>query len=74
MAQVLDLAEPVKPALATTAGAALYQRFECEPDVLAIAVVDPLGRPVGIVERNSFFLRMAAEYGRALYALSLIHI
>jgi signal transduction histidine kinase/ActR/RegA family two-component response regulator len=68
MAQVLDLAEPVKPALATTAGAALYQRFECEPDVLAIAVVDPLGRPVGIVERNSFFLRMAAEYGRALYA------
>ena len=68
MAYVADLAEPVEPALATTAGAALYQRFEREPDVLAIAVVDPAGRPLGVVERNSFFLRMAAEYGRALYA------
>lgn len=68
MVDMLDLAEPVEPALATMAGAALYQRFEREPDVLAIAVVDPLGHPVGIVERNSFFLRMAAEYGRALYA------
>jgi two-component system, sensor histidine kinase len=68
MAQLLSLAEPVDPVLATTPGAAVYQRFEREPDVLAIAVVDAAGRPVGIVERNTFFLRMAAEYGRALYA------
>ena len=68
MAYVADLAEPVEPALATMAGAAVYQRFEREPDVLAIAVVDAAGKPVGVVERNSFFLRMAAEYGRALYA------
>jgi signal transduction histidine kinase/ActR/RegA family two-component response regulator len=62
------LAEPVHPVLATTPGGAVYQRFEQEPDVLAIAVIDDAGRPVGIVERNTFFLRMAAEYGRALYA------
>jgi signal transduction histidine kinase/ActR/RegA family two-component response regulator len=68
MAELLSLAEPVEPVLATTPGAAVYQRFEREPDVLAIAVVDAAGRPVGIVERNTFFLRMAAEYGRALYA------
>jgi signal transduction histidine kinase/CheY-like chemotaxis protein len=68
MVALLSLAEPVQPVLATTAGAAVYQRFEGEPDVMAIAVVDAAGRPVGIVERNSFFLRMAAEYGRALYA------
>ena len=68
MAELLSLAEPVEPVLATTPGAAVYQRFEREPDVLAIAVVDTAGRPVGIVERNTFFLRMAAEYGRALYA------
>ena len=68
MAELLSLVEPVRPVLATTLGAAVYQRFESEPDVLAIAVVDAAGRPVGIVERNSFFLRMAAEYGRALYA------
>jgi signal transduction histidine kinase/ActR/RegA family two-component response regulator len=68
MAELLSLAEPVEPVLATTPGAAVYQRFEQEPDVLAIAVVDAAGRPVGIVERNTFFLRLAAEYGRALYA------
>src|ERR1700744_3296659 len=69
MAELLSLAEPVEPVAATTPGAAVYQRFDREPDVLAIAVVDAEGRPIGIVERNSFFLRMAAEYGRALYAL-----
>jgi len=68
MSKLLSLAEPVEPVLATTPGAAVYQRFEREPDVLALAVVDSAGRPVGIVERNTFFLRMAAEYGRALYA------
>src|ERR1700748_182358 len=68
MSQLLSLAEPTPPVLATTSGAAVYQRFEREPDVLALAVVDAAGRPVGIVERNTFFLRMAAEYGRALYA------
>ena len=68
MSQLLSLAEPVDPVLATTPGGTVYQRFEREPDVLALAVVDADGRPVGIVERNTFFLRMAAEYGRALYA------
>jgi signal transduction histidine kinase/AmiR/NasT family two-component response regulator len=68
MSQLLSLAEPVEPVLASTPGAAVYQRFEREPDVLALAVVDAVGRPVGIVERNTFFLSMAAEYGRALYA------
>jgi signal transduction histidine kinase/CheY-like chemotaxis protein len=68
MSQLLSLAERVEPVLATTPGAAVYQRFEREPDVLALAVVDEAGRPVGIVERNTFFIRMAAEYGRALYA------
>ena len=68
MAELLSLAEPVEPVAADTPGAAVYQRFEREPDVLAIAVVDSQRRPVGIVERNTFFVRMAAEYGRALYA------
>src|SRR6185312_103741 len=67
MSQLLSLAEPAEPVLATAPGAAVYQRFEREPDVMALAVVDEAGRPVGIVERNSFFIRMAAEYGRALY-------
>jgi signal transduction histidine kinase/ActR/RegA family two-component response regulator len=68
MPDLLNFAEAVEPVTATTPGAAVYQRFEREPDCLAIAVVDAAGHPVGIVERNTFFLRMAAEYGRALYA------
>jgi signal transduction histidine kinase/ActR/RegA family two-component response regulator len=49
-------------------GADVYRRFETEPDTLAIAVADDEGRVVGIVERNAFFLKMAADYGRALFA------
>ena len=57
--------EPVGP---DTPGAEVYRRFQQEPDLLILPVVDADARPVGIVDRNGFFLRMAAEYGRALYA------
>ena len=62
---LIDLT-PATPATAT--GREVYDRFEREPDTLVIAVVDGDGAPVGLVERNAFFVRMAAEYGRALYA------
>ncbi len=51
-----------------TLGDVIYEVFRAEPDWLLAAVVDPAGRPLGLVERHSFFLRMASEYGRALYA------
>jgi len=57
--------DPVGPA---TTGAEVYDRFEREAGVLAIAVTDEEGRVVGLVERNDFFLKMAADYGRALFA------
>jgi signal transduction histidine kinase/ActR/RegA family two-component response regulator len=63
--QVARRLAPVSP---YTPGADVYLRFEREPDTLAIAVVDDAGRPVGLVERNAFFLKMAADYGRALFA------
>jgi signal transduction histidine kinase/ActR/RegA family two-component response regulator len=62
---VARLLPPVSPA---TLGAEVYRRFEQEPDTLAIAVVDDAGAPVGLIERNGFFLKMAADYGRALFA------
>ena len=46
----------------------MFERFQSEPNTLALAVVDDDGRPLGIIERNAFTLRMAAEFGRALYA------
>ena len=52
----------------STPGADVFERFQTEPNTLALAVVDDDGRPLGIIERNAFTLRMAAEFGRALYA------
>lgn len=63
-----DTVSSLKPALQDDLGKALYERFREEPDTLIVPVVDADDRPIGLVERNAFFLRMAAEYGRALYA------
>ncbi|NBB14537.1 EAL domain-containing protein [Caulobacter sp. SLTY] len=58
----------VIPARPDDPGGLLYDRFSAEPDTLIVPVVDEGGRPVGLLDRNSFFLKMAAEFGRALYA------
>ena len=71
---LLDLASEIKPIGPETPGQTVYDRFQAEPDTLAIAVVDPDGRPLGLVERNAFFVAMAAQYGRALYALRPISL
>jgi signal transduction histidine kinase len=74
LATLFDLADPVSPIRPDTQGERVYGRFQAEPDVLAIAVVDDEGRPIGMVERNAFFVAMAAHYGRALYALRPISL
>ncbi|MDQ1155269.1 ATP-binding protein [Brevundimonas sp. SORGH_AS_0993] len=61
----VDLIAPVAP---TASGAEVFERFQAEPNTLALAVVADDGRPLGLIERNAFTLRMAAEFGRALYA------
>lgn len=74
LATLFDLAEPIAPIGVSTQGQAVYERFQAEPDTLAIAIVDEEGRPIGMVERNAFFVAMAAHYGRALYALRPISL
>ncbi len=59
-----ERAEAVSP---ETPGSAVFSRFEREPDTLVIAVVEG-GRPVGLIERNAFLLKIAAPFGHALYA------
>ena len=54
-------------------GRDIYRRFEDDPDLLVIAVVDHDNRPVGLVERNAFMVRMAAQYGYALWSERPIH-
>ena len=68
MSRIGDFASSIQPIGADTPGAVVFERFQDEPDTLVIAVVDDDNRPIGLIERNAFTLKMAAEFGRALYA------
>ncbi|GLS00227.1 hypothetical protein GCM10007859_02310 [Brevundimonas denitrificans] len=68
MARIGDFASAAAPIGPDTPGADVFDRFQSEPDTLIIAVIDDERRPVGLIERNAFTLKMAAEFGRALYA------
>jgi len=59
-----ERAEAVSPRML---GSEVYARFESEPDTLVIAVVDGR-RPVGLIERNDFLLKIAGPFGHARYA------
>ena len=63
-----DFVDRIAPLAPGAPGAEVFERFQAEPNTLALAVVDAAGRPLGLIERNAFTLRMAAEFGRALYA------
>jgi signal transduction histidine kinase/CheY-like chemotaxis protein len=58
-----ERADPVSP---TAPASEIFARFQREPDTLVIAVVEN-DRPVGLVERNAFLLKIAGPYGHALY-------
>ncbi|MDB5422424.1 MAG: response regulator receiver protein [Brevundimonas sp.] len=62
--QYIETVAPITPDMI---GSDVLQRFHGDPDTIALAVVDSEGRPLGLIERNSFTLRMAAEFGRALF-------
>ena len=57
-------AEAISP---QTPGSDVYARFERDPDILVIPVVEG-DRPVGLIERNAFLLKIAGAFGHALYA------
>ncbi|MBU2377939.1 MAG: response regulator [Alphaproteobacteria bacterium] len=59
-----ERADPVSP---TVSAAEVFARFQCEPDTLVIPVVAD-DRPVGLIERNAFLLKIAGPFGHALYA------
>jgi signal transduction histidine kinase/ActR/RegA family two-component response regulator len=65
---LIDIAPYLEPISPQTPGGEVYDRFQREPDTLAIAVVDAAGAPVGLVERNAFLISMAAQYGHALWS------
>ncbi len=50
----------------TVTGGSVYDLFSEDPELLVCAVVENK-RPIGLVARNAFFLRMADTHGRALF-------
>ena len=61
------LTERAEPVLPTTSAAEIFARFQSEPDTLVIPVVEN-DRPLGLIERNAFLLKIAGPFGHALYA------
>ena len=68
MRNIADVASPIAPTTPETTGAALYEMFEADPDMMAVAVVDPSGAPIGLIERSQFMLKFGSMHGRNLFA------
>ncbi|MGA0603773.1 ATP-binding protein [Caulobacter sp. KR2-114] len=64
---LFDLADPLQPVGPGVTGAEAYDRFQSDPDLLVVPVVNDFGVPVGLLERNAFALKMAGQYGRAVF-------
>lgn len=61
------LTERVDPVSPDATGGDIFTRFQQSPDTLVVPIVKD-GRPVGLVERNTFLLKVAGPFGHALYA------
>lgn len=67
MPTIETLTERVEAVTVETLGSEIFARFEREPDTLVIPVVRD-HRPVGLIERNAFLLKIAGPFGHALYS------
>ena len=67
MPTIESLTERAEAVTPDTPGSEVFARFERDPDTLVIPVVDGR-RPVGLIERREFLLRIARPFGHALYA------
>ena len=68
------LTERVEPVAAATMASEVFARFEREPDTLVIPVVDG-ERPLGLIERSDFLMKLAGPLGQSLYgAREITHV
>ncbi|WP_206244268.1 putative bifunctional diguanylate cyclase/phosphodiesterase [Novosphingobium terrae] len=63
-----SLAMPVPALRCSDFGETAYYRFEEFEDCPLLVVVDDHGKPIGIIERNSFLMQFSGEFGRAIFA------
>ncbi|ESQ78764.1 bifunctional diguanylate cyclase/phosphodiesterase [Asticcacaulis sp. YBE204] len=64
---ISDVTDRIDPVLPSFTNSQLYDLFRDQPDLMVVAVADAQGRVLGLMERHDFNLKMAAEYGRALF-------
>lgn len=62
-----DIAAVVPILPETAVGGDLQQQFENDSDLLYIVIVDHAERPLGLVDRHTFHVRMAGQYGYSVY-------
>lgn len=68
------LTERVEPVTAATMASEVFARFEREPDTLVIPVIDG-ERPLGLIERSDFLMKLAGPLGQSLYgAREITHV
>jgi two-component system cell cycle sensor histidine kinase PleC len=65
--RLASVAVPVTPVTPDMRCAVVYDRFRGDAELIAIPVVDGEW-PVGLVNRHDLTMRLAHDYGRALYA------
>jgi two-component system, cell cycle sensor histidine kinase PleC len=65
--RLASVAVSVAPVSPETRCAEVYDRFRGDADLIAVPVVDGW-TPVGLVNRHELTMRLAHDYGRALYA------
>ena len=63
---IRHLAEYIDPVAPDVTGARLYDMFSRDPELLCVPVVVE-DRPIGLVTRYEFMLKLADRFGRALY-------
>jgi len=64
---VRDITDAIAPVSPECTNSAVYDAFRDNSDLMVIAVAAQDGHVLGLVERHTFNLTMAGEYGRALY-------
>ena len=65
--RIADIVDPIDPISPTLSNSAVYDRFGEAPDLMVLAVAGEDGQVLGLVERHTFNMKMAAVYGRALF-------
>jgi len=74
MPTIETLAERAEPVSPDVLACDVFARFESEPATFVIPVVEN-DRPVGLVERNAFLLKIAGAFGHALYSnRPIVHV